>query len=272
MMFFAVFTQLLFTFWTTGTLTWLTLQNLMDTLKVPLHILNTCNTDTRVHCKILLISEIWLQLPLFRCWCRDIILVSFDTLWSSVQSIQNPSSDSKHLQHGHPYSLFIAKFSNFWNMMATSIIQMLVSWYDSGIFWYTVVFCAVYTESFTFWTPATWTPVVVVRFSNFWNMMATSGIQMLLSWYDSGYLSMYCGVLYRLNNFHLHIRNTCNTDIRVRCKILQFLYKICYSDVGIVIWYWYLSKHCGLLCSLCRILLHILNTCNTDTCAPCRII
>jgi hypothetical protein len=114
------------------------------TVKVPLHILNTCNTDTRVHCKILLISEIWWQLPVFRCWCRDMILVSFDTLWSSVQSIQNPSSDSKHLQHGHPYSLFIAKFSNFWNMMATSIIQMLVSWYDSGIFWYTGVLCSLY--------------------------------------------------------------------------------------------------------------------------------
>jgi hypothetical protein len=181
--------------------------------RVLLHILTTCNTNTRVPCSLQnsLISEIWWQLPVLRCWCHDMILVSFDTLWSSVQSIQNHSSDSKHLQHGHPYSLFIAKFSNFWNMMATSSFQMLVSWYDSGIFWYTVVFCAVYTESFfIFWTPATWTPVVVVRFSHFWNMMASSGIQMLVLWYDSGYLSMYCGVLYSLNKVHLHIRNTCN--------------------------------------------------------------
>jgi hypothetical protein len=67
--------------------------------------------------------------------------------WCSVQSIQSFSSHSKHLQHGHPYSLFIAKFYNFWNMMATSSIQILVSWYDSGIFWYTGVLCSLYSHS-----------------------------------------------------------------------------------------------------------------------------
>jgi hypothetical protein len=77
-------------------------------------------------------------------WC----CVSFDRLWCSVQSIQSPSSHSDDLQHKHPCSLFIAKFSNFWNMMATSGFKMLVPWYDSGIFWYTVEFCTVYTESF----------------------------------------------------------------------------------------------------------------------------
>jgi hypothetical protein len=69
------------------------------TVKVPLHILNTCNTDTRVHCKILLISEIWWQLPVFRCWCRDMILgtfqctVVFFTVWTkSIFTLWTPAT------------------------------------------------------------------------------------------------------------------------------------------------------------------------------------
>jgi hypothetical protein len=177
--------------------------------RVLLHILTTCNTNTRVPCSLQnsLISEIWWQLPVLRCWCHDMILVSFDTLWSSVQSIQNHSSDSKHLQHGR-CSLQNSLISEIWWQLPVFKClyrDMILVSFD------TLVFCAVYTESFfIFWTPATWTPVVVVRFSNFWNMMASSGIQMLVLWYDSGYLSIYCGVLYSLNKVHLHIRNTCN--------------------------------------------------------------
>jgi hypothetical protein len=107
------------------------------------------------------------------CWQHDrfnssdgCLLIHYDVFLLSEQS---PCSHSEHLQHGHPCSLFIAKLSNFWNMMATSRIQMLVAWYDSGHLW------------------------------------------------------MYCGVLCTLNKVHLHNRNTCNTDTRVRCKFLQFI-------------------------------------------------
>ena len=51
-----------------------------------------------------LISELWWQLPVFRRWYRDMILVSFDTLWWFVKSIQNPSH-SDHLQHKHQCSV-----------------------------------------------------------------------------------------------------------------------------------------------------------------------
>jgi hypothetical protein len=190
-----------------------------------------------------------------------------------MQSMQSPSSHSEHLQHKHPCSLFIAKFSNFWNMMAISGIQMLVSWYDSGIVSYTVVFCAVYTASF--WTPATWTTVVVVRFSNFWNMMAASGIQMLVSWYEFGYLSMYCGVLYSIYKVHLHIPNICNTDTRVRCKIPQFLYNIWWQLPVFRRWYRdmiLVSFDTLVFCAVYTVILHILNTCNMNTRGRCKIL
>jgi hypothetical protein len=117
--------------------------------------------------------------------------------------------------------VFVAKSPNFY-----IIYDGNFPYSDVGIviwFWYLLIhWCSVQSiqSFFTFWTPATWTPVVVVRFSNFWNMMAASSIQMLVSWYDSGYLSMYCGVLYSLNKVHLHILNTCNTDTCAPCRII----------------------------------------------------
>ena len=242
--------------------------------RVLLHILTTCNTNTRVPCSLQnsLISEIWWQLPVLRCWCHDMILVSFDTLWSSVQSIQNHSSDSKHLQHGR-CSLQNSLISEIWWQLPVFKClyrDMILVSFD------TLVFCAVYTESFfIFWTPATWTPVVVVRFSHFWNMMASSGIQMLVLWYDSGYLSIYCGVLYSLNKVHLHIRNTCNRHPWSLQNPPISIYNVMATSRIQRLVSWYDSgifRYTGVLCSLCRVLLHILNTCNTDTRAPYRII
>jgi hypothetical protein len=185
--------------------------------RVLLHILNTCNTNTRVRCSLQnsLISEIWWQFLVFRCWYRDMIPVSFHTL----------------------------------------------------------VFCAVYTASF--WTHATWTTVVVVRFSNFWNMMAASGIQMLVSWYEFGYLSMYCGVLYSIYKVHLHIPNICNTDTRVRCKIPQFLYNIWWQLPVFRRWYRdmiLVSFDTLVFCAVYTVILHILNTCNMNTRGRCKIL
>ena len=118
----------------------------------------------------------------------------------------------------------IAKFSNFWNMMATSIIQMLVSWYDSGIFWYTVVFCAVYTESFfTFWTPEIWWQLPVFRC---WCR------DMILGTFQC------IAVLFTVWTISIFTLETPATqDIRVGCKILQFLYKIWWQVPVIRRWY-----------------------------------
>ena len=94
----------------------------------------------------------------------------FDTLWCFLLSEQSPCSHSEHLQHGHPCSLFIAKLSNFWNMMAASGIQMLVSWYDSGYLSMYSVFTLWTKSIFTFGTPATQTPVFVAKSSNLYKI------------------------------------------------------------------------------------------------------
>ena len=146
-------------------------------------------------------------------------------------------------------------------------------------FWYTMMFFTVWAKSmFPFWTPATRTPVFVVHCKTLWFLKYDGSF-----WYSDVGVVIWFWVPFNVlrcslqseqspssHSEHLQHRHPWLLQNHPNLYI-KYDGNFPYSDVGIVIWCWYLSIHCGVLGSLC-IVLHILNTCNTDTRAPYRII
>ena len=149
--------------------------------------------------------------------------------------------------------------------MVTSRIQTLVSWYDAVYLSIDGdVLCSLYRVLLHILTTCNMDTSVRCKISNFWNM-ATSGIQTLVSWYEFGYLSVHCDVVYSLNKVRLPILKSKLLMVSkyydgyaILCDWNRSCFAISWRHYRFNSYDGWLLIHYDVLCSLYTASLHIL--------------